>query len=78
MCGYTDGPYVYPCEKGCCSEDCGSKRGSLTQGKLVEKKPDESRPVWVPFAIGALIVLILFVLLNMLKEKKPFQRRNGR
>lgn len=78
VCGYTDGPYVYPCNNGCCSEDCSAKRGSLTEGKLIKKAQQDQRPAWVPIAIGALVVLILLALLNMLKGKKPFHRRNGR
>jgi hypothetical protein len=78
ICGYTDGPYVYPCNKGCCSEDCSAKRGALTKATIVKNTQQDQRPVWVPIAIGALVIIILLALLNMLKGKKPFQRRNGR
>jgi hypothetical protein len=96
VCGYTDGPYVYTCEKGCCSEDCSATRGNLVQERIREKptqtwidKFEEFRkklritlfgpemPTGVILVILGLVIVILLSLANMLKENKPFQRRNG-
>ncbi len=39
MCGYTEGPYVYPCYSGCCSQDCETVRGDLTDKTFREAPP---------------------------------------
>lgn len=42
ICGYTDGPYVYPCYSGCCSQDCGAVRGDLTNKTMAPAPPKKS------------------------------------
>ena len=96
VCAYTDGPYVYTCNKGCCSEDCSATRGNLVKERFKEtpnqtwlERFEEFRknlriklfgtemPTGVILIIIGLIIVILLALANMLKDKKPFQRRNG-
>lgn len=92
VCGYTDGPYVYTCDKGCCSEDCSATRGNLVKERIREKpvkswtdKLQEVRvqlfgpdmPTGVILLVIVLVLVIILALVNMLKDKKPFHRRNG-
>lgn len=93
VCGYTDGPYVYTCDKGCCSEDCKATRGNLVKERLREKTGKSwterlgeirvqlfgtAMPPGVIALVVILVIVVVIAAISMLKEKKPFQRRNGR
>lgn len=40
FCGYTDGPYAYACNTGCCSQDCSTTRGTLVQRTFQNEEQD--------------------------------------
>mgnify|MGYP006268302397 CR=1 FL=1 len=86
MCGYIDGPYAYACDKGCCSEDCSTTRGTLvestfqtpantTQWEMTRRNIrrmifGDSMPLIPMILVVILASIMLIALGNILKEKR--------
>lgn len=84
ICGREEGPFVYSCPKGCCSQDCEAVRGTLTAGRLapetsIFEKFDTFRerlrrqlfgdmPTGPIALVFVLIVVIILAFANMLKD----------